>query len=55
MSLDTYEKYLAGILLIFGMAIAAYFVYSLVRSMNAPVSVKWVYGTDGRFEGVVVA
>jgi hypothetical protein len=53
--LETYEKILCGVLLIFGMAVTAYFVWAVVKDMRTPVNVKWVWGENNRFEGFVVA
>jgi hypothetical protein len=53
--MEPYERILAGLVLVFGMAIAAYFVWNMVKDMRTPINIKWVYSEDGRFEGVVVA
>jgi hypothetical protein len=52
--LDTYEKILVAAILIFGIAVGGVLLYSMLRDLQAPVSVKWVYDESGRFSGVVV-
>jgi hypothetical protein len=48
------EKILTWLVILFGVAMAGILIYFMIRDLQAPVTVKWVYDDSGRFSGVVV-
>jgi hypothetical protein len=52
--LESYEKILASIVVVGAFAFLGWWFYMMYQQSRQPVTVKWIYGTDGRFEGVMI-